>query len=50
MGMYKEGYQVYVEKCTQFGLEPINFRYYVMQLSQEQLSAYNEQAMARKGE
>lgn len=50
MGMYRDGYEVYVAKCEQFGLEPINFRYYVMQLSQEQLSAYNEQAMSKKGE
>lgn len=47
--MYREGYEVYLSKCEQFGLEPINFRYYVIQLSQEQLNAYNEQAYTMKG-
>ncbi|WP_431030389.1 transcriptional regulator [Lysinibacillus sp. LZ02] len=49
MTMYQEGYQIYREKCEQFGLEPVNFRYYVIQLSQEQLDAYNEQARVKKG-
>lgn len=49
MTIYREGYEVYVEKCEQFGLEPVNFRYYVIQLSQEQLNAYNEQASSMKG-
>lgn len=44
MTMYQEGYEVYVKKCEQFGLEPVNFRLYVNQLSKEQLFAYNEQA------
>ena len=44
MTMYQEGYEVYVKKCEYFGLEPVNFRLYVMQLSKEQLFAYNEQA------
>lgn len=49
MTIYREGYEVYVEKCEQFGLDPVNFRYYVIQLSQEQLNAYNEQASSMKG-
>ena len=49
MTMYQEGYEVYLEKCEQFGLEPTNFRYYIMQLSHEQLNAFNEQARAKKG-
>ncbi|MEK4699851.1 transcriptional regulator [Solibacillus sp. FSL R7-0668] len=44
MTMFQQGYQVYVKKCEQFGLEPVNFRYYVMQLSSEQLQAYNTYA------
>ena len=44
MTMYQEGYEVYVKKCEQFGLKPVNFRLYVMQLSREQLFAFNEQA------
>lgn len=49
MSIYREGYEIYLKKCEQFGLEPINFRYYVIQLSQEQLNAYNEQARNSKG-
>lgn len=49
MTIYQEGYEVYRERCEQFGLEPINFRYYVMQLSHEQLNAFNEQARTKNG-
>lgn len=41
---YREGYEFYCEMCERYGLEPISFRYYIIQLSQEQLSAYNLQA------
>lgn len=44
MAMYRKGYEVYVMKCGQFGIEPVNFHLYVNQLSKEQLHAYNEQA------
>lgn len=44
MTMFQLGYEVYVQKCAQFGLEPVNFRYYVLQLSPEQLEAYNTYA------
>ena len=49
MSMYQEGYEVYRKKCEQFELDPINFRYYVIQLSLDQLNAYNEQARLTKG-
>ncbi|MBD8025066.1 transcriptional regulator [Ureibacillus sp. Re31] len=49
MSIYREGYDYYVAKCMDFGLEPINFYYYVLQLSQEQLDAFNEQAKKMKG-
>lgn len=49
MTIYQKGYEMYVSKCEQFGLEPINFRFYVSQLSQEQLHAYNEYATDMKG-
>lgn len=49
MTMYQEGYKMYLEKCEQYGLEPVNFRYYVMQLSQDQLNAYNEKAQQSRG-
>ena len=44
MAAYYQGYQVYLKKCEQFGLEPVNFRYYTIQLSKDQLDAYNAQA------
>lgn len=44
MSKYREGYEFYCEMCERYGLEPISFRYYIIQLSQEQLSAYNMQA------
>ena len=46
---YRDGFDFYLEKCEQFGLEPINFYYYVNQLSQEQLEYYNEAALRLKG-
>ncbi|TSI09732.1 MULTISPECIES: transcriptional regulator [Lysinibacillus] len=49
MSMYREGYEYYLTKCEDFGLEPINFYYYVQQLSQEQLDQFNEQAREMKG-
>ncbi len=41
---YRQGYEFYRQICDQHGLEPINFHYYILNLSQEQLDAYNEQA------
>lgn len=49
MSTYREGYDYYVMKCMDFELEPINFYYYVQQLSQEQLETFNEQAKQMKG-
>lgn len=41
MTIFTQGFELYVEKCKQFGLQPVNFRYYVNQLSHDQLLAYN---------
>ncbi|MFP3919994.1 transcriptional regulator [Lysinibacillus telephonicus] len=49
MSMYQEGYEYYVSKCEDFGLQPINFYYYVQLLSQEQLDAFNQQAKELQG-
>ena len=43
MPSYRQAYEMYVKKCEQFGLEPVNFRYFIIQLSQQQLNAYFEQ-------
>lgn len=48
MSYFEKGYQMYVEKCEQFGLQPVNFRYYVNQLSYQQLLAYNGYAMEQE--
>ena len=37
-----EGYTRYLEKCAQYGLEPVTFRHFVMQLTSEQLQAFNK--------
>ena len=49
MAMYQDGYDYYVMRCEAFGLEPINFYFFVKQLSQEQLDLFNEQAKLMKG-
>lgn len=49
MSHYRDGFDFYLVKCEQFDLEPINFYYYVNQLSQEQLEYYNEAALRVKG-
>lgn len=50
MTIFQEGYKIYVQKCEQFGIEPVNFRYYILQLSPEQLQAYNTYAMEMETE
>ncbi|RUL53934.1 MULTISPECIES: transcriptional regulator [Lysinibacillus] len=49
MGDYRIGYEYYKQACQQHGLEPINFHYYILNLSQEQLDAYNERAEQKRG-
>jgi len=46
---YREGYEFYRQVCEEHGLEPINFHYYILNLSQEQLDAYNKQAKSTGG-
>lgn len=48
MTTYQDGYEYYVMKCEQFGLEPINFSNFIEQLSQEQLDQFNEHAKKMK--
>ncbi|MFJ7737448.1 transcriptional regulator [Lysinibacillus sp. NPDC097287] len=50
MADYREGYEFYRKMCEKHGLEPINFNYYLLNLSQEQLDAYNEQAILLGGQ
>lgn len=46
---YREGYEYYRQACEKHGLEPINFHYYILNLSQEQLDAYNHYAKVSGG-
>lgn len=50
MSNYREGYDFYRKMCEKHGLDPINFNYYILNLSQEQLDAYNEQAQKIGGQ
>lgn len=49
MLIYREGYDYYKQACEQYGLEPINFAFYLLRLSKEQLDAYNERAELKRG-
>jgi hypothetical protein len=34
------GYDIYVEKCISYGIEPLNFKQFIGKLSHEQLESY----------
>jgi len=44
MNNYQRGYEYYKSACKKHGLEPINFHYFILKLSQEQLDMYNQYA------
>ena len=46
---YNLGYDYYKQACHEYGLEPINFGYFLLSLSKEQLDAYNERAKQKRG-
>lgn len=45
---YRIGYNYYKEACEKYGLEPVNFHYFIITLSQEQLVAYLDSAMQKQ--
>ncbi|WP_332645736.1 transcriptional regulator [Lysinibacillus sp. 54212] len=47
---YRQAYEHYKQACEEHGLEPINFHYFILNLSQEQLDAYNERAQQKRGQ
>lgn len=49
MNDYRIGYEYYKQACIKHGLEPLNFHYYILNLSVEQLEAYNAVAAQRIG-
>lgn len=50
MSNYKFGYEYYKEACERYDLEPLNFHYFLLNLSQEQLDAYNGGAVQNGGQ
>ncbi|WP_431030390.1 transcriptional regulator [Lysinibacillus sp. LZ02] len=40
MNDYRQAYEYYRQACETHGLEPINFHYFILNLSQEQLETY----------
>ena len=49
MNDYRNGYEYYKQVSQQFGVEPMNFHYYVMNLTEDQLDAYNARAEQKRG-
>lgn len=47
MNDYRLGYEYYKEACAKHGLQPINFHYFILNLSEEQLEQFNANAIAR---
>ncbi|PYF05710.1 transcriptional regulator [Ureibacillus chungkukjangi] len=46
---YNLGYDYYKQACQGYGLEPINFAFYLLSLSKAQLEAYNERTTQKRG-
>ena len=38
------GYEYYLKKCEQYGLEPVNYRTFISNLTDEQLTLLSENA------
>ena len=38
---YRIGYEYYKKVCLEHSLQPLNFHYFILNLSQQQLEAYN---------
>lgn len=48
MADYRTGYEYYKQACQKNAIDPINFHYYILNLSQEQLEAYNKRAEQKR--
>ena len=42
---YLLGYEYYLKKCEQYGLEPLNYRSFISNLTDEQLIKFMENAI-----
>ncbi len=49
MNDYRQGYENYKKACEKHGMEPINFHYFILKLSQEQLDAFNQLKEQKRG-
>ncbi len=49
MNDYRQGYENYKRACEEYGLEPINFHYFILNLSHEQLDAFNKSHGQKRG-
>lgn len=47
---YQIGYEYYKEACVKHHLEPVNFHYFLLNLSEQQLNAYIANAMQNRGQ
>lgn len=43
------GYELYKLACEHFQIQPLNLHYFILQLSDEQLLAYNNYAYEKRG-
>ncbi|MEK4628755.1 MAG: transcriptional regulator [Solibacillus sp.] len=46
---YRDAYEYYKDACKKHDLEPVNIHYFILNLSQEQLFAYNNYINEKRG-
>lgn len=49
MSKQLEGYAIYLEKCEQYGLEPVSLRHFVKQLTPDQLATFKHSGLNDEG-
>ena len=47
---YRGGFEYYKEVCERHEIEPVNFHFFIINLSQDQLLAYNDRACQIRGQ
>ncbi|MGN7479257.1 transcriptional regulator [Solibacillus silvestris] len=50
MNDHQIGYEHYKEACEKHHSEPVNFHYYLLNLSEQQLNAFKDYAMLHRGQ
>ena len=46
---YRNAYEYYKDACQKHDLDPVNFHYFILNLSQDQLYAYDEYVNEKRG-